>query len=82
MASADRPVEDFRREVRLSDPTPSDVGLEILRRMTPDQKARALQSLLETGWALAAAGIALRNPGLSPAAVHEATREAFRRGTP
>lgn len=64
----------------MSDSAAGDVGLAILRRMTPDQKVATVQALLESAWALRAAGIALRSPELGPEAVAEATREAFRRG--
>lgn len=59
-----------------------DFETALLRRMTPDQKLATLQSLLRTAWALTEAGIALRHPSLTPAEVHAAAREAFRRVDP
>lgn len=64
----------------MSDSAAEEIELNILRRMTPDQKVAVVQSLIETAWSLTAAGIALRAPALSPEAVTAATHEAFLRG--
>jgi hypothetical protein len=54
--------------------------VEGYRRMTPDQKLAALQGMLRFGWSLVEAGVAHRQPDLTPELRIAAVREVFRRG--
>jgi hypothetical protein len=55
--------------------------LKLLRSMTPDEKLRVAFGLRETAWQLTAAGVRLREPGLTELQVEEHVREIFLRAT-
>ena len=56
--------------------------LELLRRQTPSQKARAIHGLRCTAWRLKAAWIRQREPELTNAQLEERVRQIFLRGEP
>ncbi len=51
--------------------------VDILRKMTPAQKMRAMSSLLHTAKFLQVAGIRSRHPGISDQELHQRVRDAM-----
>jgi hypothetical protein len=59
----------------------TDPYLAIVRRLTPAEKLAVAWRLRETAWQLAAAGIRMRQPGLSEDDVQARVREMFLRAS-
>ena len=56
-----------------------DPYIEIVRRLTPEQKLAVALQLRDTAWQLAAAGVRLRHPELPENEVQARVREIFLR---
>ena len=54
-----------------------DIGLQILKKLTPEQKLRAAERLYWSAWQLKAAGVRAQNPQLTEKEVQEAVRTIF-----
>ena len=54
-----------------------DIGLQILKKLTPEQKLRAAERLYWSAWQLKAAGVRAQNPHWTEKEVQEAVRSIF-----